>query len=88
MKRVVFILLWTVAFFIMGQLIFAGISAVAILFIHRPPNVASKILMFSLIGIGWLFFLGFPIVGLISGIREKLPGTREDQTNSEDDHVD
>ena len=77
MKKTILTILWMLAFFVMGSLIFAGIGAVIGLFFHHPYNEAldrDKLLAVQVLACIATF--GFPILALILGIRGRLPGTR------------
>jgi hypothetical protein len=76
MKKTLFTILWMFVFFIMGSWIFAGIGTVIGLFFHHPYNETldrDKLLAVQILACIATF--GFPILGLILGIRGKLPGT-------------
>ena len=77
MKKTILTILWMIAFFLIGSCIFVGFGAVIVLFMHHPYDEnldSSKMLAVRIVA--WLVGIGLPILALILGIREKLPGTR------------
>jgi hypothetical protein len=70
MRRPLFILLWTVSFFILPTFVFGGLIALFYLKAPDPPTEAAfgGIMCFSPI---------CGIVGLVLGIRGKLLGTKK-----------
>ena len=73
MRRVIFIILWTVAFAVLTLL--AGCVGFALLG-HVKMESWSQSAVVRL-GMGWsVIFFGVPTVGLILGLLGKLPGTK------------
>jgi len=78
MKKILFILLWMMTFFVFGFVVF-GLFDTVIMPIspqadHSTPAVQHKELILGVISLVCVF--GLPLVALILGIVGKLPGTQ------------
>jgi hypothetical protein len=74
MKRIAFIILWTVVFTVLGLIsnYFFGRSGAAIRIHYEDGNTA-----FTSAGIAcFAIFLGLPLLGVILGLLGRLPGTK------------
>jgi hypothetical protein len=78
MKKTIFIIFWTFAFFIVGLAIFA-IYVMAVNPVPSHADATSPEVQHWAMNAGlvsWIFPIGLPILVLILGICGKLPGTR------------
>jgi hypothetical protein len=77
MKKTIFTILWMLAFFTVGFIIFGVFSYAMVQSSPHPTDPASfsdsKVRLIMLVD--WLCPIGLPILALILGILGKLPGT-------------
>jgi hypothetical protein len=78
MKKTIFTVLWMLAFFMVGFVIFIVFGSVMVRSIPHPADPApSELYKAGLITVvDWLGPIGLPILALVLGIFGKLPGTR------------
>jgi hypothetical protein len=77
MKKTIFTILWMIAFFIVGFIIFGIFSYVMVESSPHPTDPTSipvgtvRLIML----VDWLCPIGLPVLALILGLFGKLPGT-------------
>ena len=82
MKRVMFIILWPVGFFLMALTMSMGMFAV-LGYTKAIDNLAPMTV--GKIGAVWaLLFWSMPVLGLILGLCGRLPGTHRKREDSHD----
>ncbi len=78
MKKTIFTILWMLAFFVVGLIIFGVFSYAMVQSSPHPTDPAAltdtKVRLIMLVD--WLCPIGLPILALILGILGRLPGTR------------
>jgi heme/copper-type cytochrome/quinol oxidase subunit 2 len=77
MKKTIFTILWMLAFFVIGLIVFGVFAYAMVQSSPHPTDPASfsvtKVRLIMLVD--WLCPIGLPILALILGILGKLPGT-------------
>jgi hypothetical protein len=78
MKKTIATLLWMLAFFSVGFVIFTAFDLILVHFTPNPTDPASwdnwRVTLIRIVD--WLFPIGLPVLALILCIVGKLPGTR------------
>ena len=75
MKRIFLIILWALGFYFIFSLIGGTIIGIIMGFTDFDVEKDAK----KLVGIADIFMLAGILLGLILGIKEKLPGTQKDE---------
>jgi hypothetical protein len=78
MKKTLHIVLWMVAFLLLGSSIFAVIGTPLLYCIHKTPQLSDWLILTAVLILAAVLSIGSLALGLVLGIRGRLPGTRRD----------